>query len=145
MPSVLILCTGNSCRSQMAEVIWRELGGSSWEVASAGSAPAGFVHPLAIEVLRERGLPTDSLTSKAIDALPRQTFDVVVTVCDRAQQACPTFPAATRTLHWPFPDPADARGTPAEQKAVFRAVADQIQDAIAAYLSRSAKSSTNGA
>ena len=134
MPRVLILCTGNSCRSQMAEAIWRQLGGSTWEVVSAGSTPTGFVHPLAIEVLQDRELPTAGLVSKSVDTFANVPIDVVVTVCDHAQQQCPSFPGATEVLHWPFPDPAHASGSADEQKAAFEQVANDIESAIADYL-----------
>ena len=111
---VLILCTGNSCRSQMAEVIWNDLGNGNWLAVSAGSRPSGYVHPLAIKALEEIQLPTDGLTSKSSDSFLETPFDLVVTVCDNAQQACPVWPSANRLLHWPFPDPADATGSEEE-------------------------------
>ncbi len=132
--TVLILCTGNSCRSQMAEVIWNNLGRGQWKAISAGSRPSGYVHEMAVAALQEIDLPTQGLSSKSSDPFTEQPFDVVVTVCDNAQAACPTWPAAKHILHWPFEDPADAVGTPAEQMAVFREVRDQIQNKIQAYL-----------
>jgi len=132
--TVLILCTGNSCRSQMAEVIWNKLGRGQWKAISAGSRPSGYVHEMALAALQEIDLPTHGLSSKSSEPFRDQPFDVVVTVCDNAQKACPSWPAAEHILHWPFADPADAVGTPDEQMRVFRNVRDQIQDKIQAYL-----------
>lgn len=132
--SVLILCTGNSCRSQMAEVIWNELGGGKWIAQSAGSRPSGYVHELAIRALQELKLPTDGLTSKSSDQFLETPFDLVVTVCGNARDACPVWPSAQKLLHWPFEDPADATGTEEEQYEVFRKVRDQIRDRIQSWL-----------
>ena len=93
---VLILCTGNSCRSQMAEGLWRQLGGKAWEVYSAGSNPAGYVHPRAIEVMREIGLDISGQESKSLDRFRDEPFDLVITVCDRARESCPVFPRRAR-------------------------------------------------
>ena len=131
---VLILCTGNSCRSQMAEGLWRQLGGKAWEVYSAGSNPAGYVHPRAIEVMREIGLDISRQESKSLDRFRDEPFDLVITVCDRARESCPVFPGARETLHWPFPDPAHATGSEAEVLAAFRTVRDQIAKTIRDYL-----------
>ena len=132
---VLILCTGNSCRSQMAEIIWKNLAPDYWQVESAGSAPAGFVHPQAIAALQEIDLPTNNLRSKHLDEFQGQKIDLVVTVCDNAQNNCPTFPAA-EMLHWPFDDPADATGSSEEIAQSFRQVRDQIREAIQSYLTQ---------
>ena len=134
MPSVLILCTGNSCRSQMAEVIWAKLGGGDWQTASAGSKPSGYVHPLALKALEEIDLPIDGLTSKSVDQFVDRPIDLAVTVCDNAADDCPALPHAGQTLHWPFEDPADATGTEAEQFEFFRKVRDQIYAQISGYL-----------
>lgn len=133
MKRVLILCTGNSCRSQMAEAIWKNLGGDDWQVDSAGSKPAGYVHPNALAAIKEIGLPTTGLVSKSIDQFADQKIDIAVTVCDNAKEACPVVPGA-RMLHWPFDDPADATGSEEEQMNVFRRVRDEIHSAIDAYL-----------
>ncbi|MEM7261755.1 MAG: hypothetical protein AAF488_07160 [Planctomycetota bacterium] len=130
---VLILCTGNSCRSQMAEVLWRELGGGEWECHSAGSRPSGFVHPLALEALRRDGLPTEGLRSKKVDEFAGESFDRVVTVCDNAAESCPVFPGATAEHH-PFFDPAEAAGDTAEKLRVFEEVRESIRRWIAAEL-----------
>ena len=131
---VLILCTGNSCRSQMAEALWRQLGGGEWQAYSAGSRPAGFVHPLAIAVMREVGLDLSRAASKHLIEFAAQAFDVVVTVCDSARESCPVLPGARCTLHWPFDDPAAAAGAPDEQLAAFRRVRDEIKNRITAAL-----------
>jgi arsenate reductase len=118
----------------MAEALWNQLGSGTWESASAGSNPAGYVHPLAVTALSELGIEIGNARSKHLDEFREQPFDVVVTVCDSAKESCPVFPHATQTLHWPFSDPADAKGTEAEQLKVFRTVRDQIRDKIASYL-----------
>ena len=131
---VLILCTGNSCRSQMAEGLWNALGGETWEAHSAGSRPAGYVHPLAVRAMREIGIDITAGRSKSVGEFAGQPFDLVVTVCDGAKAACPHLPGARQTLHWPFDDPADATGSEDEQHASFVRVRDQIRDRIAAHL-----------
>lgn len=130
----LILCTGNSCRSQMAEVIWNHQS-DDWQAFSAGSNPAGYVHPLAIRALQEKNFPTAGLNSKHADQFVDHDFDLVITVCDSARETCPVYPAARMTLHWPFIDPADATGTDEEKMKVFRDVRDQIDARIRGYLS----------
>lgn len=132
--SVLILCTGNSCRSQMAEAIWADEGGGRWRAASAGSNPAGYVHPGAIAAMAEIGIDISANRSEHLDVYKDQPFDLVVTVCDRAQEACPVFPGAKQVLHWPFDDPAHARGTDEEIRAEFRRVRDEIRQKIRGYL-----------
>jgi nicotinate-nucleotide pyrophosphorylase (carboxylating) len=138
MKHVLILCTGNSCRSQMAEAIWNQLGAGAWRAVSAGTHPAGFVHPLAVRALTERGVPAEGLVSKSVDEFAGRRFDLVVTVCDGAQEDCPVFPAA-KILHWPFYDPARAKGSEAEQFNVFRRVRDQIVWQIKQFLAESSQ------
>ena len=131
--TVLVLCTGNSCRSQMAEVIWNQAS-ENWEAFSAGSNPSGYVHPLAIEAIKELDFPVDGLESKHADLFSDKEIDLVVTVCDHAKETCPAYPGAKETLHWPFPDPADAEGTDEEKMVVFRQVRDDIQTKIQSYL-----------
>jgi len=132
---VLIVCTGNSCRSQMAEGMWRTLGAPAWEAHSAGSAPAGFVHPLAIRVMGEIGIDLASHRSKSIEeACGGGAFDLVITVCDGARGACPTIPGARAVLHWPFEDPAGVAGSEEARLAAFRSVRDAIRARIEAYL-----------
>lgn len=134
MKRVLILCTGNSCRSQMAEFLWRELGRGQWETFSAGSRPSGYVHPLAIRAMAEVGIDITSGASKSVDLYRDERFDIAVTVCDNARDACPFFPGASQLLHWPFDDPADATGTDEEQIQVFRRVRDEIAGKIKSFL-----------
>lgn len=131
---VLILCTGNSCRSQMAEALWEQLGEGEWQSASAGSKPSGYVHPLAIQAMQELNIDLSQHQSKSLHLLQDQSFDLVVTVCDNARESCPVFPGATETLHWPFDDPADATGTDEEKMTFFRRVRDEIQQTIQNYL-----------
>ena len=131
---VLILCTGNSCRSQMAEALWEQLGDGDWQAASAGSKPSGYVHPLAIQAMQELDIDLSRHQSKSLQQFQDQAFDLVVTVCDNARESCPVFPGATETLHWPFDDPADATGTDAEKMTFFRRVRDEIQQTIQHYL-----------
>lgn len=132
-PAVLILCTGNSCRSHMAEAILRAAAGDLIEVHSAGSHPAGYVHPLAIRVLAEIGLDLSGHTSKHMDTFLDRDIATVITVCGRADQACPTYPGQVERHHWPFDDPAHATGTEEEILAVFRRVRDQISLVFNAY------------
>ncbi|KAA0139774.1 arsenate reductase ArsC [Gimesia chilikensis] len=134
MKRVLVLCTGNSCRSQMAEELWEFLGQGEWEAESAGSKPSGYVHPLAIEAMRELDIDLSENTSKHLDQFTEQQFDLVVTVCDNAKESCPVFSGATQTLHWPFDDPADATGTDEEKMKTFRRVRDEIKIKIQAFL-----------
>ena len=122
---VLFLCTGNSCRSQMAEAIVNTRMGDQWEAFSAGSHPAGYVHPLALKVLSEIGIDHHG-RSKSIDEYRDQSFDVVVTLCDQADDECPVWLGKARILHKPFPDPAKVTGTETEKMAVYREVRDRI-------------------
>jgi arsenate reductase len=132
-PAVLILCTGNSCRSHLAEGVLRHAAGDLLDVVSAGSRPAGYVHPLAIEVMREIGIDLSSHTSKHLQAFTSREIETVITVCGNADQACPVFPGQVNRHHWPFEDPAHATGTDEEKKAVFRRVRDEIRAVFGAY------------
>lgn len=134
MKRVLILCTGNSCRSQMAEALWEKLGQEQWHAESAGSRPSGYVHPLAIQAMEELGVDLSEHRSKSLEEFLDQSFDLVVTVCENAKESCPIFPGASQTLHWPFPDPADATGSDEEKLPVFRKVRDDIKTKIESYL-----------
>ena len=134
MKSVLVLCTGNSCRSQMAEALFPMLSNGEWSSESAGSKPSGYVHPLAIKAMAELDADLSKNESKSVDLFAGKEFDLVVTVCDNAREACPTFPGAKLTLHWPFDDPADATGSEEEQMVVFRRVRDEIRERISQYL-----------
>lgn len=131
---VLILCTGNSCRSQMAEGLWNGLGAGDWQAFSAGSKPSGYVHPLAVAAMKEIGVDITDARSKNVSEFGEQPFELVVTVCDNAKDSCPTLPGAQRMFHWPFEDPAEATGSESEQLQVFRKVRDQIQQRIADFL-----------
>ena len=126
-PTVLILCTGNSCRSHLAEGILRAAAGDILDVQSAGSKPAGFVHPLAVKAMAEIGIDISAHRSKHMDEFLKQPVRTVITVCGNADQACPVFPGQVNRHHWPFDDPAHATGTEAEQLAVFRRVRDEIR------------------
>ena len=132
-PLVLILCTGNSCRSHLAEGILRLVAGDIVEVASAGSKPAGYVHPLALEVMREIDVDISTHRSKPLTDFLDRNVETVITVCGHADQACPIFPGQVNRHHWPFEDPAHATGTEAEKIAVFRRVRDEIRRVFSAY------------
>lgn len=133
LPTVLILCTGNSCRSHMAEGILRAAAGDLLDVQSAGSKPAGYVHPLAIKALAEIGIDISAHHSKHMDEFLAQEVETVITVCGNADQACPMFPGQLNRHHWGFDDPAHATGTEEEQMAVFRRVRDEIRKVFEAY------------
>ncbi|HYE30496.1 MAG TPA: arsenate reductase ArsC [Methylomirabilota bacterium] len=132
-PTVLILCTGNSCRSHLAEGILRRAAGDILNVQSAGSKPAGYIHPLSIRALAEIGIDISSHRSKHMDEFLNQDVETVITVCGNADQACPIFPGQLNRHHWPFEDPAHAKGAEAEQMEVFRKVRDQILAVFTAY------------
>ena len=132
-PLVLILCTGNSCRSHLAEGILRAAVGDSLEVASAGSKPACYVHPLAIRAMQEIGIDISQHRSKHLSEFLEQKVETVITVCGNADQACPMFPGQVNRYHWGFDDPAHATGTEDEQFAVFRRVRDEIRRVFKAY------------
>ena len=132
-PLVLILCTGNSCRSHLAEGILRAAVGDSLEVASAGSKPAGYVHPLAIRAMQEIGIDISQHRSKHLSEFLEQKVETVITVCGNADQACPMFPGQVNRYHWGFDDPAHATGTEDEQFAVFHRVRDEIRRVFEAY------------
>ena len=132
-PIVLILCTGNSCRSHMAEGILRAAAGDLVEVHSAGSNPAGYVHPKAIAALAEIDIDISGHTSKHMNDFLDRKIDTVITVCGNADQACPMFPGQVHRHHWGFDDPAHAAGTDEEIMAEFRRVRDQIKLVFGAY------------
>jgi len=132
-PLVLILCTGNSCRSHLAEGILRAAAGDLIEVASAGSKPAGYVHPKSIEVMKEIGIDISGHTSKHLEEFLTRPVDTVITVCGNADQACPMFPGQLNRFHWGFDDPAHATGTEEQVLHEFRRVRDQIRLVFEAY------------
>ena len=130
---VLFLCTGNCCRSQMAEGLLRHSAGDRFEVLSAGSHPAGFVHPLAIEALREIDIDITGQRSKSINEfLPSagEPPDVIVSVCSAADNECPSFPGDVERIQLPFDDPIDVEGTHEEKMSRFREIRDQIKAAL---------------
>jgi arsenate reductase len=130
---VLILCTGNSCRSQMAEAIVNHFSGGQWQAFSAGTQPAGYVHPLALRALAEIGIQHEG-ESKSVDRFRGENFDAVITVCDDAAENCPVWLGKGKRVHIGFPDPAKVEGSDAEKMSVFRQVRDDIRARILAYL-----------
>lgn len=132
-PLILILCTGNSCRSHLAEGILRAAAGDLFDVASAGSKPAGYVHPLSVEVMQEIGINIGSHRSKHLEEFLSLNVETVITVCGNADQACPMFPGQLNRHHWGFDDPAHATGSHEEQLVVFRRVRDEIRRVFEAY------------
>lgn len=125
-PSVLFLCTGNSSRSQIAEALLRHRLAGRVDVASAGSHPKP-VHPMAVEVLAERGIDIAAARSKPLESFMRRRFDQVVTVCDRVREVCPGFPGRPRTAHWSVEDPSARAAPPAAMRAAFRATTDDLE------------------
>lgn len=132
-PAILILCTGNSCRSHLAEGILKHALGAGFRVESAGSKPAGYVHPLAVRALAEIGIDISQHRSKHLNEFLSGEVETVITVCGNADQACPVFPGQMNRHHWPFDDPAHAAGSEEEQFAVFRRVRDEIRRVFEAY------------
>lgn len=132
---VLVLCTGNSCRSVMAEALFNHLGKGNIEAVSAGSNPAGYVHPKSIETLKRHGIDFGQPRSKSWDEFSGQHFDLVVTVCDAAAaESCPAFIGPVKKLHWSTPDPAKAAGTDAQIEAAFNEAFMMLKDRIEDYL-----------
>lgn len=129
MPQVYFLCTGNACRSQMAEGFARQLLGRQWRVASAGIETHGL-NPLAVQVMAEVGIDISAQTSTLIDSEYLAHCDLVVTLCGDARDRCPVTPPTVRKMHWPLPDPAQATGDLAAQLVVFRQVRDQIRQRV---------------
>ena len=132
-PTILILCTGNSCRSHLAEGILHAAAGDRLNVQSAGSKPAGYVHPLAIQVMKEIGIDISGHHSKSMNDFLQQPVETVITVCGNVDQVCPVFPGQLNCYHWGFDDPAHATGTEEEKLAVFRRVRDEIKKVFEAY------------
>ena len=132
-PTILVLCTGNSCRSHLAEGILQKALGPGFRVASAGSKPAGYVHPLGIRAMAEIGIDISHHRSKHLEEFLNEDVETVITVCGNADQACPVFPGQVNRHHWGFDDPAHATGSDEEQMAVFRRVRDEIQRVFEAY------------
>jgi protein-tyrosine-phosphatase len=137
-PRILFLCTGNCCRSPMAEALFRHIAGGRYESLSAGVSPAGFVHPLVLEVLGESGIDGWGLESKHIDGfLPPQGSPpgLIISLCDYAEAQCPDFPPETGRIHWPVHDPYTVRGGPSRKLAAFRAtraiILERVEKALA--------------
>ena len=131
---ILVLCTGNSCRSILAEALFHELAGELVAVSSAGSRPAGAVNPHTIRVLDEQGIGHDWARSKPMTEFLDREFDHVITVCDDAAEVCPIFPGPARRTHWSIPDPALAIGSEEQQMAAYRATFDDLGQRIATFL-----------
>jgi arsenate reductase len=129
---VLILCTGNSARSQMAEGLLRHMGGTQFEVFSAGTKPVG-VNALAIEAMREVGIDISKQRSKSVGEFAEQEFAMVITVCDNAAEGCPIFPGAPQRAHWSLPDPAAVSGTREEKLGAFRKVRQELERRIRSF------------
>jgi arsenate reductase len=127
---VLILCTGNSARSQMAEGLLSHDGGERFEVSSAGTRPS-HVRPEAIEAMKEVGIDISGHRSKSVDEFAGRPFDCVITVCDNAKESCPVFPAGTERIHWSFEDPAAVEGDWETRLAAFRRIRDEIRARLA--------------
>lgn len=132
-PIVLVLCIGNSCRSQMAEGFLRAAVGDLVDVRSAGSKPTGAVHPRAIQVMSEIGIDISGHASKHVREFLEQPVTTVITVCGNADDACPIFPGKVTRYHWPFADPAHAQGTDEEVLREFRRVRDEMRRVFDAY------------
>jgi len=132
-PTILILCTGNSCRSHIGEGFLRAALGDLANVQSAGSKPAGYVHPLAIKVMAEVGIDISAHRSKPLTAFLQQPVHTVITVCGHADQACPIFPGQVNRHHWPFFDPAKATGSEGEILNCFRTIRDEMRRVFEAY------------
>lgn len=130
---VLFLCTGNSARSQMAEALLRSFGGNDFEVFSAGTEPKGL-HPITIEIMREQGIDVSSHESKHLNKYLGDTFDYIITVCDRINDNCPTFPGDVERIHWNFDDPAIDAGSPEEQHRLFKRIAGEISERIRVWV-----------
>src|ERR1039458_5698128 len=123
---ILILCTGNSARSQMAEGLLRHDGGPQYEVFSAGTQPS-YVRPEAIQVMREAGIDISGHRSKSVEEFAGQHFDYVITVCDNAKESSPFSPATTKRIHWSLEDPAAVKGSEEQRLAEFRRIRDQLR------------------
>ena len=131
---VLFLCTGNSCRSQMAEGLVNHFMGDRWVAYSAGTAPAGYVHPLAVQVMADLEIDISHHRSKSTDVFRDIEFDRVITVCDNAAVNCPVWLGPGPVVHIGFPDPAEANGNETERQVVFRQVRDDIKEKVLSYL-----------
>jgi len=140
---VLILCTGNSARSQMAEGLLRHEAGPQWEVFSAGTKPT-HVRPEAIAVMREAGIDISGHRSKSVDEFLGRDFDDVITVCDNARETCPVFPAQTRRTHWSIKDPAAIQGSEEERLDAFRQARDELRERLRTFIRKQTPPSEEG-
>jgi len=131
---VIILCTGNSCRSQMVEGFWRKYGGGRWEVVSAGTKPSGHVYPLAVKAMTEKGIDISHQRSKSATPFLNQRFDLVVTVCSSADKTCSVFPNCGKYLHHAFDDPPKTPGTDEDRMYVTRRVRDEIETKVIEWI-----------
>ena len=141
---LLVICTGNSARSQMAEGLFRRRGGERLRVFSAGSEPSGAVHPQAVRAMSEIGLDISAHRPKSLSDFLGQPFEYVIAVCSHATQSCPVFPSPATRLNWFYDDPAAVQGTETEQLAAFRAVRDDLREGIAGWLAELGQSSAGG-
>jgi len=132
---VLVLCTGNSCRSHLAEALINHRLGETWQAYSAGTEPAGYVHPMALQVLREIGIEHRG-ESKSVDVFRNLEPDLVITVCSDAEQNCPVWLGIGERVHLGFTDPAKAQGTEEEIRQVFREIRNEIDDLVLDYIKR---------
>lgn len=139
--SVIILCTGNSCRSQMAEAFWKKYG-PDWRVVSAGTHPKSQVYPLAITAMKEVGIDISAAQTKGPESFLKDHFDLVITVCDNAEKECPNFPGGGKHLHWPFDDPPKFPGDDAARLKVTRRVRDEIDAKVRGYLAADSRRGT---
>jgi len=135
MKRILVLCTGNSCRSQMAEGFLRQMAHDRFEIFSAG-VKATQVNPFAIKVMDEIGIDISSHRSKSVTEFLGQVFDYIITVCDNAKQTCPMFPGQYEKMHWDIEDPADAKGSEEEKLNFFRKIRDEIKDRCLNFLKK---------
>lgn len=129
---VLVLCTGNSARSQMGEGLFRKEGGQEYEVVSAGTKPS-HVRPEAIAVMDEIGIDISGHRSKSVNEFTDQPFDYIVTVCDNAKDSCPVFSGGGERIHWSFEDPAAVEGSDDERREAFRRIRDQIHERVKTF------------
>ena len=137
-PRMLVICTGNSCRSQMAEGFLRDLTHGKVEVFSAGTHPT-YVHPIAIRVMKEIGIDMSQHSSKSAELFKNEELDYVITVCDHAREVCPTFPGAKKIFHTPFDDPVMFFGEEENRLSKFRQVRDQIRTSMNEFVKKELK------
>jgi arsenate reductase len=134
MKTILFICTGNSARSVMAEVLMNELGNGRYRAFSAGAKPSGEINPFTIEILEAHDHSRSGLRSKSLTEFLGKDLDIVVTVCDKARESCPVWPKKTVVMHWGFDDPAAFEGTREEKRAFFEKIYGQIRERIEKFL-----------